>query len=69
MIKSKISFLLLSKHPFICVTKSTNATSKQNAFMENVTVKETLLGMEDSAEVGISNIVKLFTADGILRFS
>lgn len=51
------------------MTKSTNATSKQNAFMENVTVKETLLGMEDSAEVGISNIVKLFTADGILRFA
>ena len=49
------------------MTKSTNATSKQNAFMENVTVKETSLGMEDSAEVGILNIVKLFTANGILR--
>ena len=51
------------------MTKSTNATSKQNAFMENVTVKETLLGMDDSAEVGMLNIVKLFTADQILKFA
>ena len=58
-----LKFLLLSKHPFICVTKSTNATSKQNAFMENVTVKETLLGMDDSAEVRILNILKWFTTD------
>ena len=45
------------------MTKNTNATSKQNAFMENVTVKETLLGMDDSAEVRILNILKWFTTD------
>lgn len=50
------------------MTKSTNATSKQNAFMESVTVKETLLGMDDSAEVGIVNIVEWFTADVNLDF-
>ena len=31
--------------------------------MENVTVKETLLGMDDSAEVRILNILKWFTTD------
>ena len=49
--------------------KSTNATSKQNAFMENVTATETLLGMEDSAEVGILKFLKWFTTDGIPRFA
>lgn len=34
--------------------------------MENVTVKETSLGMEDSAEVRILNILKWFTTDANL---